>query len=394
MRYDFDKVIDRKNTNSMKWDHVKSVFGDEDILPMWVADMDFSAPPPVIEALKKKAGIGIYGYPKRPRAYYEAIINWVQKRHEWEIKKEWLSYSPGVVAGINLLILALTQSGEKVIIQPPVYYPFYFCIQNNGRQISENPLKLIDGRYRMDFDDLANRADERTRMMILCSPHNPVGRIWEREELLKVGEFCFENDIILISDEIHSDLVYPGHKHIPAATVSEEVTQNTITCIAPSKTFNLAGLKSSVIIIPNQAYRRDYNNMLNNIGVGMDNIFGMAALESAYRYGEDWLEELLEYLSQNLNFLMEYVNEKIPDVGVIKPEATYLVWLDFRALGLDRQGLMDLMTKKAKVWLDDGPIFGPGGEGFQRMNIACPRATLENGLKRIESAVKSIKLGG
>jgi len=390
MRYDFDKVIDRKNTNSIKWDHVKSVFGDEDILPMWVADMDFSAPPPVIEALKRRAELGIYGYPKRPRAYYEAIINWIKKRHNWEVEKEWLTYSPGVVAGINLLILALTQPGEKVIIQPPVYYPFYFCIQNNGRQISENPLKLIDGRYNMDFDDLAKRADERTRMMILCNPHNPIGRVWEREDLLKVGEFCFQNEIILISDEIHSDLIYPGHKHIPTAMISDELAQNTITCMAPSKTFNLAGLKSSVIISSNQAHRRDFNNMLNNIGVGMDNIFGLAALESAYRYGEDWLEELLGYLSQNLDFLMEFVEEKIPKVGVIRPEATYLVWLDFRDLGLDGQGLMELMTKKAKVWLDDGPIFGPGGEGFQRINIACPRATLEEGLKRIESAVKSI----
>jgi cystathionine beta-lyase len=390
MRYDFDKVIDRKNTNSIKWDHVKSVFGDEDILPMWVADMDFSAPPPVIEALKRRAELGIYGYPKRPRAYYEAIINWMKKRHGWEVEKEWLTYSPGVVAGINLLILALTQPGEKVIIQPPVYYPFYFCIRNNGRQISENPLKLLDGRYHMDFDDLAKRADERTRLMILCSPHNPVGRVWEREDLLEVGEFCFHNDIILISDEIHSDLVYPGHKHIPTAMISDELAQNTITCMAPSKTFNLAGLKSSVIIIPNQAHRRDFNNMLNNIGVGMDNIFGLVALESAYRYGEDWLEELIGYLSQNLDFLIEFVEEKIPKVEVIRPEATYLVWLDFRALGLDGKGLIELMTKKAKVWLDDGPIFGPGGEGFQRINIACPRATLEKGLKRIEGAVKSI----
>ncbi|MBW1708919.1 MAG: PatB family C-S lyase, partial [Deltaproteobacteria bacterium] len=380
MKYDFDRVIDRTNTNSAKWDAVEQLFGDKDVLPMWVADMDFQVPTEVIEALKKKAGHGIFGYTFKQPSYYEPFLNWMEKRHGWQIKKEWLTYSPGVVTSLILCVLALTQPGDKVILQPPVYYPFFRVILNNGRQVVNNPLKFENGRYYMDLDDLEKRAGGRTRLMILSSPHNPVGRLWEKEELVKLGEFCVKNDIVLISDEVHSDLVYTGHKHIPTASISEEISLQTITCVAPSKTFNLAGLKSSVIIISDPKLRNQYNVMLGNLGIGMDNSFGLEALKSAYQHGEEWLKQLLEYLQQNMEFTLRYFEEKIPEIKVIKPEATYLLWLDCRKLGFDNKGLKEFMIKKAKVGLDDGPPFGPGGEGFQRINIACPRATLEEGL--------------
>ncbi len=390
MKYDFDKIIDRRNSNSAKWDNVEHLFGSKDVLPMWVADMDFDAPAPVIEALQKRAGEGIYGYLKRPDSYYDAVIDWVKRRHGWNIDREWITFSPGVVCGISVAILALSQQGDEIITQPPVYYPFFRIIKNNGRQLVYNPLSLVDGRYRMDFDDLQEKAGPRAKMMILCNPHNPVGRVWERDDLERVGEFCLENKIILISDEIHSDLVFEGHAHVPTASISEDISQNTITCMAPSKTFNLAGLKSSAIIIPNKDIRRSFDLMLENISIRMDNIFGAVALESAYRYGEEWLEQLLEYLAGNLKFTRDFLDKKIPGIKAMDLEGTYLLWLDCQGLGLTDEALKELMDKEAMVGLDEGPMFGPGGEGFQRMNIACPRATLEEGLRRIEKAVKSI----
>ncbi len=389
MKYDFDRIIDRKNSNSAKWDNVEHLFGSKDVLPMWVADMDFDAPAPVIEALQKRAGDGIYGYLRRPDSYYDAVIDWVKRRHGWNIDREWITFSPGVVSGISVAILALSQQGDEIITQPPAYYPFFRIIKDNGRQLVYNPLRLVDGRYRMDFDDLKEKAGPRTQMMILCNPHNPVGRVWERDDLERVGEFCLENKIILISDEIHSDLVYEGHVHVPTASISADIAQNTIACMAPSKTFNLAGLKSSAIIIPNESIRRSFDLMLENIGIRMDNIFGAAALESAYRYGEDWLSQLLKYLEGNKRFAAEFFEEKVPGIKAMDLEGTYLLWLDCRGLGLTDEALKELMDKKAKVGLDEGPMFGPGGEGFQRMNIACPRATLEEGLRIIEHAVKS-----
>lgn len=293
-----------------------------------------------------------------------------------------------MVTALNLCILAYTRPGDRVIIQPPVYYPFAKAIQNNGRRVRNNPLVFDGNRYAMDFADLQTRARNRTALMILCSPHNPVGRVWTREELIGVAEFCLKNDILLVSDEIHSDLVYRNHKHVPTASISEEIAQNTITCIAPSKTFNLAGLKTSVLIIPNPKIRRQYQTMLENLSLGMINTFGIAALEAAYSYGESWLEALLDYLEANMAFTISYFKEKIPGIRALASEGTYLLWLDCRQLGLDNKALDEFMLKKARIWLDDGPMFGPGGEGFQRMNIACPRATLEEALERIEKAVK------
>jgi cystathionine beta-lyase len=391
MRYDFDEVIDRKNTNSAKWDLVKELYEDKDVLPMWVADMDFKSPLPVIEALKKQVEHGIFGYVKRPHSCNEAIMDWVDKRHGWKIKKEWLTYSPGVVTALNICTLAMTQPGDKIIVQPPVYYPFFRVILNNGRQIVNNPLDFQNGRYAMDFDDLEKRAGSRTRLMIISSPHNPVGRVWTKEELTRLGNFCIKNDIILISDEVHSDLVFRGHQNIPTASISEEICEQTVTCIAPSKTFNLAGLKTSAIIISNPRIRQNYINMLQNLSIGMDNSFGLVAMETAYKHGREWLDQLLEYLEENLEFTITYFREKIPRIKPLRPEATYLIWLDCRDLGLDDEALNSFMIEKAKVWMDDGPMFGIGGQGFQRMNIACPRVTLEEGLKRIKLAVDSLE---
>lgn len=387
MKFDFDQAIDRRNTNCAKWDLIKTIFGDKDILPMWVADMDFNTAPCIVDALKKQAALGIFGYTCRPQSYLDAIVDWVLRRHGWKIKPEWLTYSPGVVTALNLCIQTFSLPGDRIVIQPPVYYPFARSIISNGRRVENNPLKQDGQRYGMDLEEFEKKTVDRTPLMILCSPHNPVGRVWEREELARVGEFCVKNDMILISDEIHSDLVFKGFKHVPTASISEEIAKRTITCIAPSKTFNLAGLKTSVIIIPSAKIREKYNATLQNLALGADNSFGLVALEAAYRQGDEWLEALLDYLEANIDFAVSYFREKIPRIKVARPEGTYLMWLDCRGLGLDSRALDAFMREKAGIWLDDGPMFGPGGEGFQRMNVACPRSTLSQALERIKTAV-------
>ena len=393
MKYNFDEIIDRTDYHSEKWDELKGKFGDipEDVLPMWVADMEFRAPKPVIEAIKKTAEHGIYGYTSRPDSYYQAIIDWMEKRHNWKVKKDWLAFSPGVVPALSIIIRAFTQPGDKVIVQPPVYYPFFRIIENNGCHVVNNPLKLSNRKYFMDYDDLERKIDDpRVKLLILCSPHNPVGRVWQKEELIILGEICLEHKIMVISDEIHADILFKGYKHIPFASISPAFAHHSITCTAPSKTFNLAGLQTSTIIIPNKKYYKTYNNALDSLALDENNVFGLVALEAAYRYGEEWFEQLSSYLNENLEFLMKYFKEKIPKIEVIKPEGTYLVWLDCRQLGLSAKDLNNFMLNKARVALDDGYWFGTEGEGFMRMNIACPRSVLEKALRRIEGAVNSI----
>jgi len=393
MKYNFDEAIDRTNYHSVKWDELKTKFGDipEDVLPMWIADMEFRSPQPVIEAIKKAAEHGIYGYTSRPLSYYQAIIDWMEKRHNWKVKKDWLVFSPGVVPALSFIIRAFTQPGDKVIVQPPVYYPFFRVIENNGCHVVNNPLKLSNKKYFMDYDDLEKKVDDsRVKLIILCSPHNPVGRVWQKEELIILGEICLEHNIIVVSDEIHSDILFKGYRHIPFASISPAFAHHSITCTAPSKTFNLAGLQTSSIIIPNKKYCRIYENILDGLALDENNVFGLVALEAAYRDGEEWLEQLLSYLNENLKFLMKYFEERIPKIKVIKPEGTYLVWLDCRQLGLSVKDLNNFMIKKAGVALDDGYWFGTEGEGFMRINIACSRSFLEEGLKRIERAINSI----
>lgn len=405
MRIDFDKVIDRKGTNCLKWDKSKQIFGRDDILPMWVADTDFKAPDQVINAMKKRLDHGIFGYTYRSESYKQSIVDWMWKRHGWEIKSEWITFSPGIVPALSMCIRTLTQPGEKVVIQSPIYPPFSSVIQSSGRIIVDNGLKYENGKYFIDFEDLNNKMllkkinytsntvtdksdiDSKIKMLLLCNPHNPGGRVWTKSELLRIGKVCTDNNIIIVSDEIHSDIIYSNHKHIPIASLTKELEQNTITCISPSKTFSLAGLSTSAIIIPNEKLRNSYNNILESLELDGGNIFGAVALEAAYNHGEKWLEEFLAYVEVNLNYLMNFFKERIPSIKPVKPEATYLVWLDCTELELEGRELMDFFVNEAKVGLNPGTRFGLSGNHFVRMNIGCSRSLLEEGLIRIEAAV-------
>ncbi|KAA3643193.1 MAG: pyridoxal phosphate-dependent aminotransferase [Chloroflexi bacterium] len=401
MQYDFDKEIDRQGTDSVKWDYyidegqqfgivpTNKFSGPGRGLPMWVADMDFQAPQPVLDALAERARHGIFGYTVRSESYLKAVVTWMKTRKDWEIEAEWIAPSPGVVPGLNLLVQTFVQPGEKVIIQPPVYHPFYYAVENNQAELVLNPLRLDEGRYTMDFDDLATKAsDPEVKMAILCHPHNPVGRVWTPEELTRFGEICLENEVLVVSDEIHGDLLYSGVEFTPFAALSEEFAQNSITGTGGSKTFNLAGLHTSNMIIPNQDLRERFEKTLLSNGLMGSNTFGLLALEMAYREGEEWLAQVLVYVEDNLRAMRNYFREHIPDIKVVEPEGTYLVWLDCRGLGLDKGGLTKLLEDKAGVYLDGGHMFGPEGEGFMRMNIACPRPILMEALERVQRAIK------
>lgn len=359
------------------------VFGTNDLLPMWVADMDFEVAGPILEAIKKRAGHGVFGYTVKPESYHEALVEWMKKRHGWKIKKEWLAYAPGVVPAVHLSIMAFSHPGDSVLVNSPVYYPFYSAIKNTGRQLLVSPLKSDEGRYEMDFDDIERRIDSRTRLFILSNPHNPVGRVWKIKELERLGEICLKHDIKIVSDEIHSDLVFEGYKHIPLASISKEFSMQTITCVAPSKTFNLAGLATASVIAENKRMLDEYNNALSSVGIGLANTFGIVAFEAAYRYGEEWLEQLLPYLRGNFDYMREFIGKNLPAVKVTELEGTYLAWLDFRGLGMTVEELKDFLYKKARVGFEDGSVFGEEGAGFMRVNLACPRSTVEEALNRL-----------
>lgn len=386
MKYCFDEIIDRTGTNSVKYDpeFLSEMFGSKDLLPMWVADMDFKCCDAIIEAIINRAKHGIYGYSERLSSYYDSIINWNKRRNNWDINKDWIVYTPGVVPAINYIIQAFCFPGDKVIIQNPVYYPFLNAILNNGCHPEFNKLILKDNRYVMDYDDLKNKVkDPKAKLLILCSPHNPVGRVWTKEELTELGKICIENDVLVVSDEIHSDLILRGNKHTPFASISQEFAQNSIICTAPSKTFNLAGLQTSNIIMPNKKIRTIFSQILEKNAVMFPNTFGIVATEAAYKHGEEWLEQLLEYLQGNVEFIEKYLEEKMPEIKMIKPEGTYLAWLDFRAITNDEKELEQKMRNEAKIALDEGYIFGDGGQCFERINFACPRSILKDALDRI-----------
>jgi cysteine-S-conjugate beta-lyase len=390
MTIDFNKIICRENTCSLKWDYNEEKFGRKDVLPMWVADMDFPSPPQVSEAIIKRAEHGLFGYTRVSEHYNEVVINWMARRNNWRVKEEWFVHSPGVVTSLNCAILAFTEVNDKILIQSPVYYPFFSCVKENSRQLVINPLILKDDYYKIDFEDLDNKLKNNVKMMILCSPHNPGGRVWNREELSLIAKLCCKYNVLLLSDEIHSDLVYKGYKHIPIALLNDEVLQNTITCISPTKTFNVAGLATSLAIIPNNDLKNKFQKTLNRTGADMLNIFGMLASETAYEYGEEWLEALLVYLQDNLNYLSEFISKRIDGIKLIKPEATYLGWLDCRKLPIAEGGLKEFFVKEAGVGLNDGITYGENGQGFQRINFACPRTILIEGLNRIEKAVNKL----
>jgi len=390
MKYDFDEVIDRRNTGSLKWDFYGRYFAEEEIIPMWVADMDFRSPQPVIEAVEKVARFGIYGYTEETWSYHEAVIEWLKRRHNWTIKQDWFHYSPGVVPALHWIVKRYAHPGDKVILQPPVYYPFFEAVETGGCHVVNNPLQLVDGWYKIDFNDLEEKAaDKRVKMIILCSPHNPVGRVWGRDELERLGRICLDNNVLVVSDEIHADLLLNGHDHTPFASISEEFARNSITCYAPTKTFNLAGLQISNIIIPNPVLASEFKVALENNDMSRPNIFALHAAEAAYRYGDRWLDQVLAYFEENHALVKDTLGKKIPEIKVIPAQATYLAWLDCRGLGLDKEELAAFMEQKAGLGLSQGYIFGEGGEGFVRMNLGCPRSVVEEALKRIEGAVKS-----
>jgi cystathionine beta-lyase len=396
MKYDFDRVHSRANTNSAKWDAVKMLFGSEDVIPMWVADMDFPTAQPIVEALEKRAGHPFYGYSMTSPGLLKAIVDRVKRKYNWSIKPEWIVFTPGVVTALTAAVKALTHPGDEIVLQEPVYYPFFSAVKSNGCHVSTNRLKLIKGRYEMDFEDLESKFEvkpgmmgrsSRARAIILCNPHNPIGRLWEKDDLTKLGEIVIGHGATVISDEIHCELLFRGYQHTPFGLISKDFESHSIVCMAPSKTFNLAGLSASSIIIPDKKLRDSFNEAST---VHSPNLFGMAAMEAAYKYGDEWLEQLLDYLQGNLDFTLSYFTEKIPAIKVIKPQGTYLLWLDCRVLKLDDKALSDFMKEKARVGFDDGFMFGEGGSGFERMNIACPRSILKEALRRIEKAVKAL----
>jgi len=389
MIYNFDEIIERRKTNSVKYDLSKEIFGTDDVLPLWVADMDFKTPDFIFEALKKRLEHNILGYTFRSDAFYKAMKQWLLKRHNWDVDEKAISFSPGIVPALSLCILAFTQAGDEVMVQSPVYHPFFECVKNNGRQLLNNKL-LYNEKYEIDFKDFKKKISSRTKLLLFSSPHNPVGRVWNYNELKQLGDICVENNIIIISDEIHSDIVFKPNKHIPLASISEQIAKQTVTCIAPSKTFNLAGLSTSALVIENKALKTEFDKTLDNIHVGQGNIFGNIALETAYNQGEEWLEQMLVYVKENIDFVCDYFAKKITSIKPVKTEGTYMIWLDCRELGMTYKKLNDFMIQRAKVGFSAGHIFGEGGEGFMRMNVACPRSILKQALKKIEKVVNKL----
>jgi cystathionine beta-lyase len=394
MKYDFDTIINRKNTGSFKWDAIELECGPstEDIIALSVADMEFKVAPEIVSALHKKVDAAVFGYTGPTSSYYEAVIGWMKKRHNWEIKKEWISLSPGVVPAFYTAIRAFTHPGDKVIIQQPVYYPFVNAIIRNGCEVVNNPLIFKDGHYTMDYADLEEKAkDPRVKAIILCSPHNPACRVWREDELVKLGEICIKNGVLIISDEIHFDFVYKPHKHTVFASINDDFKENCLVLTAPSKSFNLAGLQCSNIIIPNPKLKQRFDIAVLNISADFLNYFSFSACEAAYNDGEEWFDQLLGYLEGNIRYVKDYVAEKLPQISVVDTEGTYLVWIDCRSLGLNNTELEKLMKEKARLFLDEGYIFGADGSGFERINVACPRAILEKAMNNFEIAINSIK---
>lgn len=390
MKYNFDEIVDRTDTDCVMYDLRKLFFGTNDVLPMWVADMNFKTPDFVVEAIRKRAEHEIFSYTLRPEEFNNSIIKWLKRRHNWEVKNEWLSHSPGVVAGVTTAIMAFSEPGDKVIVQPPVYFPFFESITGSDRVCVENPLKLIDGRYHFDLEQLISVIDEKTKMLILCSPHNPGGMVWKKDELLELGRICKKNNILVISDEIHADLTFNGYSHTPFQKVSEELEMSSIVVMAASKTFNLAGLSTSFLIIPDAEMLEQYEKLLKTMHLTGGNIFGSIALEAAFTHGDEWLDQLVVYLENNFNYLNKFIKENLPKIKVMKPESTFLVWLDFREYGMDVKALNKFLIEKAKLGLFNGELFGTGGEGFMRINIGTHMSVLQKALEMLVEADKLI----
>ncbi len=390
MYYNFDEEIDRLNTSSIKYDGLQQFFGSDDLLPMWVADMDFRTPHFIINALKNRLEHEVLGYSFRSDSFQEAVAGWLKRRHGWEIKKEWIVFTPGVVPGVNLAVLAHTSSGDNIITQPPVYFPFFNAVTDHGRKLVYNKLSLINGRLSVDFDNLKNECRKGAKMIIISSPHNPGGNVWTRDELSKIAAICLRYNVLIVSDEIHCDLVYKPNKHTPMASLSDEIASNTITFIAPSKTFNVSGLSSSLAIIPDENLRKQFVSTLDHLHIGLGNIFGNVAMEAAFTYGDEYDDALMEYLAGNVALVESFLETNLPQIKPVRPEATFLVWLDCREMGMTDKELNDFFLKKARLALNQGIQFGPGGEGFMRLNIGCTKATLLKGLNRLKQAFSTL----
>lgn len=413
--YNFDKITNRKGTNCLKYDFAVERGKPADVLPLWVADMDFPVSEEISKSLHAAVEHGIYGYTQPKDAYYNAVMNWMERKHNWKTKREWIVKTPGVVFALGAAVKAFTDPGDAILIQNPVYYPFTNIIRDNNRKVVDNTLAYhpvtertvvpvttddaseqqinnvgtVSPAYQIDFQDFERKIEqEHVKLFILCNPHNPVGRVWTVEELQKLGEICLRHHVIVVSDEIHNDFVYPGYEHTVFANVDPRFAEFTLTCTAPSKTFNLAGLQISNIFIPNENLRKAFKTEIDRTGYDEPNALGVVACEAAYRAGEDWLEQLRAYLLKNLNFLRDFLQEKIPQIHLVEPEGTYLVWLDCSELGITSKELDQFIVDKAGLWLDGGSMFGPSGAAFQRVNIACPQATLELALNKLKAAVE------
>lgn len=388
MGYDFDKVIQRRGTNSVKFDLAEERGYPADVLPMWVADMDFQAPPCVQEALNAAIAHGIFGYTALDARYVDAVTGWFRKHFDWDVRPEWLLQTPTVVFALSVAVAALTRPGDAVLVQPPVYYPFYRVTERNGRTLVESPLIYEDGTYRIDYGDFERKVVENNvKMFILCSPHNPVCRVWTAEELERIGQICAKHNVIVVADEIHCDFTMPGHPHTPFVKACPAMKDRTVVCTAPSKSFNLAGLQLSNIIIPGQALRDAYEKELDRLFIDGPNRLGMIACTAVYTAGEEWLEECKAYMRGNLDYVRSFLKENLPKIRLVEPEGTYFAWLDCSGLGLTAQELDDIIIRKAKLWLDTGAMFGQSAALFQRVVLACPRSTVEEAMKRLKAAL-------
>lgn len=380
----FNTPIGRLSTASEKWDGLEHIFGVTDALPMWVADMDFAAPPSVIKALQTRVEHGVFGYTQRTDAYHAAVINWMERRHSWKIQSDWIVFTPGIVPALSIAVQQFTSPGDAVVIQTPVYPPFYEVVRGQGRELITNPLIEKQGQYTMDLEQLETSLQTgKVKMLILCSPHNPVGRVWTREELEALASLCLKYNALIVSDEIHADLVYERGAHTPLSLISEEIANHSLICTAPSKTFNIPGLCTSNIIIANAELRERFALGVRTMGLSSISTFGATATEAAYDEGEQWLDQCLTYIRGNMEYVQQYVTAHMPGISVLLPEATYLLWLDFRGLGMTHAELTHKLLHEAKLAFNDGTVFGAESSGFMRMNVACSRATVEEALRRL-----------
>ncbi|MBN2805521.1 MAG: PatB family C-S lyase [Prolixibacteraceae bacterium] len=386
--YDFDELIDRTNTQCEKYDSREKIFGNADVIPLWVADTDFKTPDFIVQAVKERAAHEVYGYPITPDSFYEAIEGWLERRHQWTVNKETIQYAPNVVIALASIVLSMTRPGDKIVVQPPVYFPFFQVIEGNGRIVVENPLKVLDGRYHFDLDDLRSKIDENTKMLFLCNPHNPGGTVWTRQELTDLGNLCLEKNVVVVSDEIHADLVFQGNRHTPFANISESFAQNSIVAMSASKTFNIAGLSSAFLVIPDKQKRLLYKQFMRATHLSSGNFFGLVATEAAFKYGDEWLNQLLRYLEGNLQFVEDYLATHLPGLRIMKPEGTYLIWIDLSALSVSAKKACELMVE-AGVGLSPGFLFGTGGENYVRLNMGCPRSLLLQGLRCMKLALEN-----